>query len=77
MSATRSPSGRPENERDDTEAWVAIADKMTAENQIVQTTSKTLVEESLSSLRKLADTLNEEKWLCEHGQPSRRVECSL
>ena len=77
MSATRSPSGRPENERDDTEAWVAIADKMTAENQIVQTTSKTLVEESLSSLRKLADTLNEEKWLYEHWQPSRRVECSL
>ena len=77
MAATRSPSGRPENERDDTEAWVAIADKMTAENQIVQTTSKTLVEESLSSLRKLADTLNEEKWLYEHGQPSRRVECSL
>ena len=77
MSATRSPSGRPENERDDTETWVAIADKMTAENQIVQETSKTLVEESLSSLRKLADTLNEEKWLYEHGQPSRRVECSL
>ena len=54
-----------------------MADKLSADTTLAESTSQTLVEETLASLRKLAETLDDEKWLYEENHSARRVECSL
>ena len=58
---------------DDTEHWAQLAKNMEAEQTLVQETTKGLVEETLSSLRKLADNLDDGRWMYD-GQGARREE---
>lgn len=75
--SARPPQRDRNTDARDLEQWTAMAAKLTADDDLVKETEKKLFEESLAALRKVAEDLEDTRWLYEEmPTPPEKIQSS-